>query len=418
MANDISTSFNDREMFVTQPDWGADITSKIQMERRILQQIGGVKTISELITDAPITVNSDFTLSDRESIYSLLQFFDQRKGGTESFWFLHPGRFFTLKEPYTSGSTYIVANRNYGDRWTQSLPSQYDWGIYICMHDGDLICRKVTGVTDDGDTSRIYLEETIPRNITADNHFIIGRTLVGRFDQNQIRINFSTQGIGVAPLRLKETYREYDSWNPVDGVRQWDVAPIRGTWMLWMVDHVPLYTTGYYYGHIVNSWGAYPVGGTYAHQVYISFATMFDYIDIEKGVTIKEATITYLSGGTETYGYRGFNFDWSCANYDAAPSMATSANGWKHYARTTAVNWTVANGAEHWIEGQHITTPNLAPAVQQIIDRPGWPTANRSMMFCGDQQVDVGTVTKSFARPSGGVGQQFQHQPRLKLEWV
>jgi len=412
MANDISTSFNDRQMFITQPDWGKDITSKIAIERRILQYIGGVKIISEINTDTPITASGDFTLSDRESIYNLLEFFNARKGGTKSFWFLHPARFFTLKENYSSGNSYIEVERNYGDLWTQALPTQYDWGIYIYMHNGDLICRKVTGITDETDRSYIYLDDSIPRNITADNHFIIGRTLVGRFDQNQLSIDFSMQGLGITPLKLKENYRVYDSWTPIEGVRQWDVAfttsagsgTARATSLI-----AP------FYGNVINSQFLYPMGGSYGQIYYHNpYFRIYD-IDILQGSTIKSATLTIVCAH-EALWLTGFNMDCSCADYDNAPSFTTVAI-FKALARTVTVNWTVANGVE-WIVGDRYTTPDLAACFQQIVNRPGWVSGN-SVLICMDQVSDMGWVYKYWARFGySGSDPTAPGNIRLKIEWV
>jgi len=419
MANDISTSFNDRQMFVTQPDWGNDITSKVALQRKVLQYIGGVKTISEINTDAPITVSGDFTLFDRESIYNLLNFFNARKGGTKSFWFLHPSRFFTLKENYSSGSSYITVNRNYSDLWTQALPSQYDWGIYIYMHNGDLICRKVTGVTDDTDSSRVYLDETISRNITTDNHFIIGRTLVGRFDQNQLSIDFSAQGVGITPLKLKENYRVYDSWTPIDGIHLWDLA-FTQDWTSGTADALSL--TAPFYGNITKSWYSYYMGGSYDMVYYYNSFFRMDSVDVPPGVTIKSATLTItcageLEAGYDLVYYRGFNMNLSCANYDNSPSF-TTVGGFKALARTVAVNWYVPTGVV-WIVGDRYTTPDLAACFQQIVNRPGWVSGNR-ILICMDQVSDRGWVYKRWAR-FGYKGTDPNGDPnniRLKIEWV
>ena len=419
MANDISTSFNDRQMFITQPDWGKDITSKIAIERRILQYIGGVKIISEINTDTPITASGDFTLSDRESIYNLLEFFNARKGGTKSFWFLHPARFFTLKENYSSGNSYIEVERNYGDLWTQALPTQYDWGIYIYMHNGDLICRKVTGITDETDRSYIYLDDSIPRNITADNHFIIGRTLVGRFDQNQLSIDFSMQGLGITPLKLKENYRVYDSWTPIEGTRQWDVALSNAAYS---GTAASLSLVPPHYGNIINSWFSYLMGGSYGQVYYYNSYFRMSNVEIPQGVTIKSATLTItcaheLDLGYSSGNYKGFNMDCSCADYDTSPSFST-VGVFKGLARTVVVNWFVPTGTI-WTVGERYITPDLTTCFQQIVNRPGWVSGN-NILICMDQVSDMGWVYKSWAR-FGYKGSDPNGDPgniRLKLEWV
>ena len=411
MANDISTSFNDRQMFITQPDWGKDITSNIALQRRVLQYIGGVKIISEINTDTPITASGDFTLSDRESIYNLLEFFNARKGGTESFWFLHPARFFTLKENYSSGSGYLEVERNYGDLWTQALPSQYDWGIYIYMHNGDLVCRKVTGITDETDRSYIYLDETIPRNITADNHFIIGRTLVGRFDQNQLSIDFSMQGFGITPLKLKENYRVYDSWTPIDGIHLWDLAHPSAAHRCGMVRAQSM-VSPWPGGAVISTWFSYMFNGTYAAVYYYNPFVYFSNVDIPQGVTIKNATVTFLcklDGGGGAY--YGFDLDVCFANYDTSPSIGEGGT-YFYLTRTSSVKWRISHGVI-WTAGNRYTTPDLAVPLQTVINRPGWASGN-GLLLCCDQHVDMGGwYSKYWSRPDTPPS-----HPRLRVEWV
>ena len=408
MANDISTSFNDRQMFVTQPDWGKDITSQIAVERRVLQYIGGVKIISQVNTDTPITASGDFTLFDRESVYNLLEFFNARKGGTKSFWFLHPARFFTLKENYSSGSGYLEVERNYCDLWTQALPSQYDWGIYIYMHNGDLICRKVTGITDETDRSYIYLDETIPRNITADNHFIIGRTLVGRFDQNQLSIDFSTQGIGITPLKLKENYRVYDSWTPIDGIHLWDLAHPNDASKCGMVRALGM-VSPWPGGAVISTWDSYMFNGTYAAVYYNNPYVYFHNVIIPQGATVKNATVTFLCAG-DSSNYRGFDLDVCFANYDTAPDVGGGGQIFR-FNVTSYVKWHV-NHNVIWIAGDRYTTPDLSASLQTVIDRPGW-ASNKHLLLCCFQHVDMGWYTKYWSRPDTP-----PTHPRLRVEFL
>jgi hypothetical protein len=417
MANDISTSFNDREIFFTQPNWGKDITSKISIQRRSLGQLGGVKTINQLITDAPITVSSDFTLNDRESIYNLLDFFNSRRGETESFWFLHPARFFTLKETYNSGSDYLIVDRNYGDKWTQALSSQYDWGIYIYMTNGDIICRKVTGITDQADSSYVYLGQTIAMNIypkssSLNNHLIIGRMLVGNFDQNQILIDFESQGIGTAPLKLKENYREYESWTPIEGVRYWEVKDqVQG----YAAGCPASYTTYRNVGTFYNTFTSYPFQyyGYYWYHIFVYFWS----VDIPNSANINRCTVTFVCGG-DSAPYRGIDYDLSWANADTAPSFGESVGAFINLAKTTSVRWYVPTGTQ-WIEGDRYDTIDFSLSLQEVVDRPGWASGN-NLLFCAlcrNNQVG-GWATKSWRSPYYYTNYGVYTAPRLKVEWV
>jgi len=216
MANDIGTDFADRQMFLIEPDWIEEIGSRLHVERRLIGYGFTVAELSSINTDAPINLELNYPIQSHENKYNLIDFFNSRKAKLESFWFLHPARFFTLQADYSSSGGYLECVRNYSHLWTQSLPSQYDWGIYIKMRNGDLITRKVTGITDSASPSysAVFLDETIPRDINQTNHFIIGRTLVGRFDDDELTLNLDSNTQGVSNLKLQENYREYESWSP------------------------------------------------------------------------------------------------------------------------------------------------------------------------------------------------------------
>ena len=215
MANDIGTDFADKEMLLTEPDWIEDVGSRFHVERRLIGYGFTAVELSSINTDAPINLELNYPIQNHENKYDLLDFFNSRKSKLESFWFLHPSRFFTLKSDYTANDTYITCLRNYSHLWTQSLPSQYDWGIYIKMRNGDLITRKVTGIVDSAvpSASYVYLDEVIPRDINETNHFIIGITLVGRFDDDDLNLQMQSNTQGIANIKLQENYREYSNWS-------------------------------------------------------------------------------------------------------------------------------------------------------------------------------------------------------------
>ena len=407
MANDISTSFNDRQMFVTQPNWGSDITSNIDVQRRILQNMGGVKIISEINTDTPITASGDFTLSDRESIYNLLEFFNARKGGTESFWFLHPARFFILKENYSSGNGYIEVERNYGDLWTQALPSQYDWGIYIYMHNGDLICRKVTGVTDEIDRSYVYLDETIPRNITADNHFIIGRTLASRFDQNQLSIDFSSQGIGITPLRLKENYREYDEWASIEGKRQWQSVRCGNQTQDYHYGRVQIQDGSN--GEIASSGDHVNIGsdGVYFYYPWIKF----DNIKVPVGSTITRCDLVIWT--QHVHSSKNATHQMRFGAVDNAYQIGTYSQLY-NYPKTSAYSNWLWYSTDVWPQYSYHETTDITAALDEVISRPGWAEGNSVIWF--SRVVQSGTTYRSFYRSS--IPSYQKYRPLLRIEWV
>jgi hypothetical protein len=215
MANDIGTYFADKEMFLIEPNWIEDIGTRFQVSRRLLGTGTTVGSLVSLNQDAPVNLTLNYPIESHQNIYELLDFFNSRKAKTESFWFVHPARFFTLQEAYSSGGSYLKCVRNYSHLWTQGLSSQYDWGIYIKMRDGDIITRKVTGITDSTvpSYSAVFLDESIPRDINLLNHYIIGKMIVGRFDQDDMSFKLSARGQGVVNVKMEENWRSLYSWS-------------------------------------------------------------------------------------------------------------------------------------------------------------------------------------------------------------
>ena len=278
------------------------------------------------------------------------------------------------------------------------------------MHNGDLVCRKVAGITDETDRSYVYLDEVIPRNITADNHFIIGRTLVGRFDQNQLSIDFSMQGFGITPLKLKENYRVYDSWTPIDGIRLWNLAHPSYAYRCGVVRALSMVSP--WAGAIVyNTWDSYMFNGTYAAVYYNNPYVYFANVDIPQGATIKSASVTFICELDGSPGYYGFDLDVCFANYDTAPSVG--AGGAMFYFNVTSyIKWHINHGVI-WSAGNRYTTPDLAASLQTVISRPGWHIGNE-LLLCCFQHVDMGGwYSKYWSRPDTPPS-----HPRLRVEWV
>ena len=215
MANDIGTDFADKEMLLIEPDWIEEIGSRFQVERRLLGYGYTAVELSSINTGAPINLELNYPIQNHENKYDLIDFFNSRKAKVETFWYIHPARFFTLQSDYTANDGYITCVRNYSHLWTQALPSQYDWGIYIKMRNGDLITRKVTGINDSAapSASYVFLDEVIPRDINQTNHYMIGKMLVGRFDQDELILNLLSISQGLSNVKLQENYGSHESWS-------------------------------------------------------------------------------------------------------------------------------------------------------------------------------------------------------------
>ncbi|NNC96327.1 MAG: T9SS type A sorting domain-containing protein [Chitinophagales bacterium] len=97
----------------------------------------------------------------------------------------------------------------------------------------------------------------------------------------------------------------------------------------------------------------------------------FQNVNIPIGASIDSASITFKARSSES---GTCNLTFVCEDVDDATSYGGSdfdITGRSYTAAT--VTW---NGVPNWIDNQLYTTPNLAVAVQEVVDRPGWISGN------------------------------------------
>jgi hypothetical protein len=388
MANDIGSDFADKEMLLVEPDWIEEIGSTFQIERRFLKYNISLGDISQLNTDAPINLEVNYPLYNYQSIYTLIDFFNSRKAKNESFWFLHPARLFTLQANYSSGGSYLRCDRNYSHLWTQGLSSQYDWGIYIKMKNGDLITRKVTGIVDSESPSYslVYLDETIPRDIYVEssslsNHYIIGRMLVGRFDQDELSIQLESKNQGRASVKLQENYREYESWTPIEGVRYWKIFQFDTCHTV-------------HSQNLSSPWGTYGIYSYYFDilgrdgdswfRPYLRFLN----VGIPPGASILLCKLKFKHLNNDWSRYTNMVVNISFADQDSASDISDFLD-WAARPRTTVTTWNITGD---WVPGEIYETVDMSQSLQDVIDRGGWQSGNSLILF-----LDTVSISGSYS---------------------
>ena len=94
---------------------------------------------------------------------------------------------------------------------------------------------------------------------------------------------------------------------------------------------------------------------------------------------------------------------------DNPPTLGTSDYNISNRPDTVAsVTWNVPAGA--WYSGQYITTPDLTPIIQELINRPGWQDGN-AMLFKIDAGLEDG------GRTAHSFDSNFNLAPRLVIQY-
>ena len=102
-------------------------------------------------------------------------------------------------------------------------------------------------------------------------------------------------------------------------------------------------------------------------------------VNIPRGVTITYAYVSFQADFADAVAV--VNVAVSCEDVDNAAVFVAGAPGYANFmgrARTAAA---MAWSPGAWIAGQFYTTPDFAPSVQEVIDRPGWVGGYRMVVF-------------------------------------
>jgi hypothetical protein len=208
VANDFEDiDYPNIPIFPLFPNWTTTPNSEIALARTLLQYRGSAQRLIPFTDDVPISFEAKFTTYIKEDEYSLLDFWNERKGKNERFWSYHPKIAFELKRDIGSGATALVCLHNYAESQYQGYER-----IYIIMNDGDILTRHVTNVSYDDllDELTVEISTALDRDVNLDNHARIGRLLLSRFDEDEMSLTHRSDLATETDFRFYELVKEYD----------------------------------------------------------------------------------------------------------------------------------------------------------------------------------------------------------------
>ncbi|WP_028320370.1 hypothetical protein [Desulfatiglans anilini] len=195
-------------IFPLEPDWTTEPELDPMLIRDLRQYTGTVQGLDAIMDPAAFRLRAGFG-TDKDEEYELLDFFVGRLGRLKKFWLKGPKTAFTLQAASAAGASHLWVH----DNGFLQLYQGYE-RIYIEAHGGDLITRKITGITDDREeNSRLQLlfAMGLDREITPTNHYRIGMLYLVRFETDALKLEFMTSHLADAEGRFTELVQEYPS---------------------------------------------------------------------------------------------------------------------------------------------------------------------------------------------------------------
>lgn len=193
------------DMLNFEPNWAGKAKASLDLARKLLNYAGSSSLMIGFSDDVPEVWQLTYQMTKAEE-YSFIDYFTTKMGKLESFWFKAPVSEFTLKSTALSGSTELVCYRNYAHRQLQGYER-----VYVVMHSGDILTRKLTDGVDDEDNNEISLQlaTSTDRDITVANHYMIGKLLLVRFDIDTLMLDYEANAWPKIKITVRELPLEY-----------------------------------------------------------------------------------------------------------------------------------------------------------------------------------------------------------------
>lgn len=193
-------------IFTIKPDWISDPDRSIIPDRDLYTNASGTVQIDTLDVGIVRSMSYQYSCLNKEQQSDLEEFFFQRKGRYDRFWMPIWGNLFRLENPITAYDLSIII-QDCG--LSESVVNGQD-RLYIELHDGSIITRKISSVIDLGNgTERINLVTYMDQDIVASDIAQFTRLLLCRFNQDELSFQYENTDIAITNLNMIELTQEY-----------------------------------------------------------------------------------------------------------------------------------------------------------------------------------------------------------------
>jgi len=201
---DSITGTGTTQFFPIEPNWVTRPRSTVLMSRLIAKREGTVDEMNSITPDVPVKLDMGFSVFNKEEEYSIIDFFNDRKGMVERFWVVWPRQQFILNRLHTSGEATLECYGNFADLQYRGYER-----IEILMNNGDRIIREVTGTFGDADETSLQLDSGLDRDVGPGYYLRISRLLLVRFGSDLLDLRALTDHVGEIPFTFVELVNEY-----------------------------------------------------------------------------------------------------------------------------------------------------------------------------------------------------------------
>ena len=172
-------TFEDKPIFTVEPDWINGITIGRSRQGQSYTQ-GRTQLVDTTAARSRMTHSMPFS-GDREEQFSILEFFDTRRGRLRTFWLIDQDQTFDAAELDASGN--FVGVSDFGD--FDDFQDEFDY-VGIVMEDGNVYVREVVTIQQVLTVFRLTVTPQLPVGLDVNDVVRIARARNTRFSSDEI----------------------------------------------------------------------------------------------------------------------------------------------------------------------------------------------------------------------------------------
>lgn len=206
MADDWKDLTLTTEKFTYPPNWSTLPQRDFLYNRELTNYPGTTTHTYNLWSGIADIIDYHYTNLTKEQEYDITAFFCRMRGRYGRFWLPVWKNQFILSSPIQRFDDTITIENAY----LSDVITQYEYRIFIKLHNGDILSRLVTDVAPGaGDTEIITVQSFFDRSIQQSDIHYFGKLCMVRFDQDDLNFSFFCANSSEVKIRFRDPLREY-----------------------------------------------------------------------------------------------------------------------------------------------------------------------------------------------------------------
>ena len=204
MANSILDTGDITAMWLWEPDWSEEVALQGLLSKTVMQYGGSSWQLWVENYEIPKRLKMKFFINSKVKEKELLDFFTTQMGRCNKFWIpTWLTQFTPLDDINDIDVTIPVQNHQF----TQNYRG-YE-RLFILLHNGDMLVRKITGVSVVDVDEVLTISSALGRDIQTTDIAHCGLFMLARFDNDKIDLEYVTSTYSKTTLKFYELIREY-----------------------------------------------------------------------------------------------------------------------------------------------------------------------------------------------------------------